>query len=259
LTVVSGMAWGIDRQAHQAALEGAGGTVAVLGTGLDQIYPRDNEDLHVELAARGLMLTEYAPETRPKGENFPRRNRIISGLSLGVLLVEAPLRSGGRITTRLALEQGREVYVVAGPEGRSTFAGCRELMEQGARAVTSAGEIILDLAPLLHEEINARESVLKNRRQTVDAGALMDLADTTPAWTEKKNESRASPLVLNDEERAVIEAISIGAGQGVHIDVLGRNLGWSADKTSRTLLTLEVRGLVTQLPGMCYTANQRHV
>ena len=256
LTVVSGMAWGIDRQAQLAALEGPGSSVAVLGTGIDVIYPRENKDLYKKLAARGLLLTEYPPETRPVGANFPRRNRIISGMSLGVLLVEAPLRSGGRITTSQALEQGREVYVVAGPDGRSTFAGCRELMEQGARSVTTAGEIILDLAPLLREELKSREK--KSAAAGVqDAGSLIDAAMSPEV--EKKSVPAPPQADLSDEEKAVISALDSDAGDGVHIDALGRSLGWPADKTSRTLLDLEIRGLVFQLPGMCYTANRDHV
>lgn len=258
LTVVSGMAWGIDRQAHMAALEGPGSSVAILGTGLDLIYPYENRDLYKKLQTQGLLLTEYPPETKPMGANFPRRNRIISGMSLGVLLVEAPLRSGGRITTSQALEQGREVYVVAGPDGRSTFAGCRELMEQGAQAVTSGGEIILDLAPLLREEIQSRGAKDGESREIVDAGSLLDEADLQETGMDEEI-LRPAPPELSGEERELFDALSKGDGEGMHIDVLGRRLGWSAGKISRTLLDLEIRGLIIQLPGMCYMAKQDYV
>jgi len=250
LTVVSGMAWGIDRQAHLAAMEQPGGSIGVLGTGLDRIYPPENKDVYRQLSAEGLLLTEYAPATKPIGANFPRRNRIISGMCLGVLLVEAPLKSGGRITTSLALEQNREVYVVAGPEGRETFAGCRDLMEQGARAVTSAGEIILDLAPLLREAIKASTPL----ESVIDAGSLLDLhRDGLKPGSEKAGSLKD----LSEEERAVMQIIKQDAAsslEGVHIDALGRNLGWEPGRVSEVLLGLEIQGIVVQLPGMRYSA-----
>lgn len=254
LTVVSGMAWGIDRQAHLASLEGPGSSIGVLGTGLDQIYPPENKDVYLDLSSKGLVLTEYAPGTRPIGSNFPRRNRIISGISLGVLLVEAPLKSGGRITTSQALDQNREVYVVAGPEGRETFAGCRELMDQGARAVTSAGEIILDLAPLLREEIRARGFSIG----AVDAEQLLYLDAEPPLphnSTAPEPDPRPLPADLSGDELTVIRAINENADasvEGVHIDVLGRALGWTSGKVSHVLLSLEIQGFVIQLPGMRY-------
>ena len=163
VTVVSGMAWGIDRQAHLSGLSGPGSSVAVLGTGLDRIYPSGNADLYHRLCAEGLVVTEFAPGTKPEGRNFPFRNRIVSGLSLGVVVVEAAKRSGSRITARLGLEQGREVYAVPGSGSGASFEGCDELMEQGARSVTSAGEVILDLAELIKADARrmraAREAV----------------------------------------------------------------------------------------------------
>lgn len=149
VTVVSGMAWGIDRQAHLAGLSGAGSSIAVLGTGLDRVYPPENSDLYARLCESGLVVTEFPPGTAPEARNFPYRNRIVSGLSLGVVVVEAAMKSGSRITARLALEQGRDVYAVQGPERSATFEGCNDLLEQGARAVSSAGEVILDLAALI--------------------------------------------------------------------------------------------------------------
>lgn len=149
ITVVSGMAWGIDRQAHLAGLSGAGSSIAVLGTGLDRVYPPENTDLFAQLRESGLVVTEFPPGTTPEAHNFPYRNRIVSGLALGVVVVEAAMKSGSRITARLGLEQDREVYAVQGPEGSPSFEGCNDLLEQGARAVSSAGEVILDLAALI--------------------------------------------------------------------------------------------------------------
>ncbi len=149
LTIVSGMARGIDRAAHRAAMSLPGGTIAVLGTGIDVIYPAGNADLYGELCARGLVLSEYAPGTRPDAFNFPKRNRIISGLSLGVLVIEAAPRSGSLITARYALEQNRAVYAVGGNIGETGSEGCQELIRQGAQPVFSHLDILHDLQPLL--------------------------------------------------------------------------------------------------------------
>ena len=149
LTIVSGMAVGIDRAAHKAAIALPGGTIAVLGTGIDVIYPASNADLYNELCAKGLILSEYAPGARPEPFNFPTRNRIISGLSLGVLVIEAAPRSGSLITARYALEQNRTVYAVGGNIGETGSGGCQELIRQGALPVFSHLDILRDLQPLL--------------------------------------------------------------------------------------------------------------
>ena len=131
ITVVSGMAWGIDKAAHEAALGRTGSSIAVLGTGIDVPYPRANTRLYDRMAAKGLLVSEFAPGTPALRENFPVRNRIISGLSLGVVVVEAASRSGTLITSRLALEQGREVYAVPGAALSGQSLGCQELVRQG--------------------------------------------------------------------------------------------------------------------------------
>lgn len=168
VTVVSGMAKGIDRQAHLSGLSGPGSSIAVLGTGLDLIYPSSNADLYHRLCGEGLILTEFAPGIEPLPQHFPYRNRIVSGLSLGVIVVEAAKRSGSRITARLGLEQGREVYAVPPPGEGDVSEGCDELVEQGARSVTSAGEVILDLATL----IKADAQRLKQARAAVPPSQL---------------------------------------------------------------------------------------
>lgn len=155
VTVVSGLARGIDRQAHEAALGALGGTIGVLGTGIDVVYPPDNADMHARIETAGLLVSEYAPGTLPLPAHFPVRNRIISGLSVGVLVVEAAARSGSLITARLALEQGREVYAVPGPATAQYTCGCRDLIGQGARAVQVADDMLADLAPLLGMELAA--------------------------------------------------------------------------------------------------------
>lgn len=155
VTVVSGLARGIDREAHVAALEEVGSTIGVLGTGIDVVYPPEHADVFARMEATGLLISEYAPGTLPLPAHFPVRNRIISGLSVGVLVVEAAARSGSLITARLALEQGREVYAVPGPATAQYTCGCRGLLEQGARAVTTAEDMLSDLAPVLGMELAA--------------------------------------------------------------------------------------------------------
>ena len=128
VVVVSGMARGIDAAAHQGALEADGGTIAVLGTGIDVVYPLENEKLYNKLVQNGLVLTEYPFHTKPQATNFPRRNRIVSGLSKGVLVIEAGVRSGSLITAHQALEQGRDVYAVPGAPYDGRASGCNKLL-----------------------------------------------------------------------------------------------------------------------------------
>ena len=149
IAIVSGMALGIDRVAHEAALERVGRSIGVLGTGIDMLYPVGNMTVFDEMERRGLLISEFAPGTLPHAGNFPIRNRIISGLSLGVLVVEAAQRSGSLITARLALEQNREVYAVPGPALDAHCLGCQDLVRQGAHAVFSAEDVLRDLAEQL--------------------------------------------------------------------------------------------------------------
>lgn len=149
IAIVSGMALGIDRVAHEAALARVGRSIGVLGTGIDMLYPVGNMTVFDEMERRGLLISEFAPGTLPHAGNFPIRNRIISGLSLGVLVVEAAQRSGSLITARLALEQNREVYAVPGPALDAHCLGCQDLVRQGAHAVFSAEDVLRDLAEQL--------------------------------------------------------------------------------------------------------------
>jgi DNA processing protein len=142
ITVISGLALGIDRQAHLGGLSGIGGSIAVLGCGLDVDYPYGNHDVRRALDTRGLVVTEFGPGVTPRAGNFPFRNRIISALSLGVLVAEAAHNSGSLITARLAGEQGREVFALPGPLGQPTFTGCHRLIKQGAALVESAEDIV---------------------------------------------------------------------------------------------------------------------
>lgn len=160
IVVISGLAGGVDSVAHATALELPGSTIAVLGTGLDVPYPRTNTQLYARVAEQGLLVSEFAPGTQPEPRNFPIRNRIISGLSVGVLVVEASVRSGSLITARLALEQNRAVYAVGGDVGDPRSEGCQELIRKGAQPVFCAGDMLSDLRAVLLARRDARLSIL---------------------------------------------------------------------------------------------------
>ncbi len=241
VTVVSGMAWGIDREAHLAALEGVGSSIAVLGTGPDIIYPKDNRDVWQLLAEKGLILSEYGPGSKPTPHHFPHRNRIIAGLSLGVAVAEAGVRSGALITARLAMEFGREVYAVPGPMNAASQAGCHRLIREGAKLVDSAWDILEDLAPLLHAKGVSEDFFGKG-------------APVSTTQTKEKRQAasaRPKPEIPNGDEGVLMTAFS--EGKKMHIDALGRAVGWEMGRVSSVLLLLEMRGLVRQWPGMVYS------
>lgn len=250
VTVVSGLAAGIDRQAHQSALTGIGGSIAVLGAGLDIHYPPENEDLRRVLEAKGLVLTEFGPGTRPEARNFPFRNRIISGLSLGVLVAEAAARSGSLITARLASEQGREVFALPGPLGQPTFAGCHKLIKQGAALVESAEDIIRTLRFQFAAELAAVPSALPTQHPLPEA-VRPTPQRLVPTPLAQQQPQRPLPENLTDEERTLLSLLS--ADGKLHIDALIQSLGADCAAVSRRLLVLEMQGLVRQWPGMYYS------
>jgi len=258
ITVVSGLAAGIDRQAHQSALGGLGSSIAVLGAGLDIHYPPENEDLRRALEAKGLVVSEFGPGTRPEARNFPFRNRIISGLSLGVLVAEAAARSGSLITARLATEQGREVFALPGPLGQPTFAGCHKLIKQGAALVEGAEDIIRSLRYQFAAELAAVPASLPAQEKTAPAPrpvirpvaqrlATAAQAQPTPAAAAP----RELPETLTDDERTLLAALTTDGK--AHIDSLIQALGIDSAAVSRRLLVLEMQGLVRQWPGMYYS------
>ena len=151
--VVSGMASGIDSVCHRGALDALGHTIAVLGCGIDVVYPKQNANLMEEIAAQGTVITEYAPGTPPSGYNFPKRNRIISGLSLGTLVVEADVKSGAMITANYAKEQGRDIFAMPGNVGEMNSLGTNHLIKQGARMVTGALDILKEYELLFPQKI----------------------------------------------------------------------------------------------------------
>ncbi len=160
VTVVSGLARGVDRVAHQAALDAGGRTIAVLGSGVDRIYPPEHRNLAQRIAEQGAIVSDYLPDTPPDGVNFPLRNRIISGLSLGVVVVEAPDRSGALITVDFAADHGRDVFAVPGPANAANSSGCNRLIRDGARLVRSAEDILDDLQIMQKREVAAAQQAL---------------------------------------------------------------------------------------------------
>ena len=252
ITVVSGLAIGIDCQAHTAALLHPGSTVAVLGTGIDVAYPKSNAGLLARIASGGLVLTEFMPSSPPDARNFPIRNRLISGLSLGVLIVEATRRSGSLITARCALEQNREVYAIPGPVFAELSTGCQDLVRQGARAVFSAEDILRDLAPQLR-----------------DYGGQTPVPKTAaPAWpqnapkraTARPTDGSAAPHASfpadpetpeGDAGRVVLALREKGP---CHIDELARHVDLPVARISSLLVRLELQALARRLPGMRYSA-----
>ncbi|WP_243545874.1 DNA-processing protein DprA [Pseudodesulfovibrio tunisiensis] len=266
ITVVSGMALGIDRQAHVGGLSGVGSSIAVMGTGLDVLYPMKNKDLRERLGRKGLVVTEFGPGVKAESSHFPLRNRIISGLSLGVLVAEAGERSGSLITARLAADQGREVFALPGPIGQSTFAGCHKLIKQGATLVESADDILCSLSyacphalqPLSKpgserpspERFAASESCV--RQEPGGSATVSEEAASDSSWAIGMRQRTL--FGVTDEEKELLGLLD-ETGR-MHIDTLGRTLGWTSSRVSRVLLVLEMRGIVQQLPGMWYIAKE---
>ncbi|HHZ19870.1 MAG TPA: DNA-protecting protein DprA [Firmicutes bacterium] len=216
ITVVSGLARGIDTAAHWGAVRGGGRTIAVLGSGLDELYPPENRSLGEEIQKNGLLISEFPLGTKPVAGNFPSRNRIISGLSLGVLVVEAAKDSGSLITANLALEQGREVFAVPGPIYSMVSKGANRLIQQGAHLVQDVGDI---LNALQLTKITAEQLAAVRREQLAPA-----------------------------EER--ILAV-LGEGPR-HIDLVIRDSGLPASEVASTLVTLELKGLIRSGAGRTY-------
>ncbi|MEX5213086.1 MAG: DNA-processing protein DprA [Nitrospiraceae bacterium] len=220
-TIVSGLARGIDAAAHRGALAAGGRTIAVLGCGIDHTYPPEHEKLRRQIEMHGAVLSELAMGAPPHSYHFPRRNRIISGLSLGVLVTEAALDSGSLITARLAGEQGREVFALPGSVRAETSRGPHRLIKDGAKLVETAQDVIEELLPQLDEQMRRRLAV----RRDAPAKAV-------------------SPL--SADESRVIAALS---ADPVHIDELTFRIQLGPAAVSAALLSLEMKGLVEQLPG----------
>ena len=224
-TVVSGMARGIDGSAHESALQSGGRTIAVLGSGVERAYPAEHETLYRRIGENGAVLSELPIGTRPLAFNFPARNRLISGLSLGVVVVEATEKSGSLITATLAVEQGREVFAVPGEVGSSRSRGAHRLIRQGAKLVESVDDIIEEIAP--------------------------QLLDRTGSATQRA--PRVLPQNAGDATRTIFALLQENTLQ---VDQVIERTGMSAAQVLETLLDLELQGLLRQLPGKIYRAER---
>ena len=229
LTITSGMASGIDSFAHSAALKAGGLTVAVTGTGLDRTYPASAKDLAARIRKQGALVSEFPPGTQPKRSHFPSRNRIISGLSLGVLVIEAGLNSGTLITARMAGNQGRDVFALPGSIHSPMAKGCHRLIREGARLVENISQIMEELAPLAGQLAGELKSQLAKPEQ------------------EQLEKSSREPQLKDDPEyRLLWSYLSFDPKP---IDSIITQSGLTARAVSAMLLMLELRGSVEAHPG----------
>lgn len=227
LNVVSGLALGVDAAAHTSALEAGGITVAVLGCGLDVPYPRRNLALAQRIASRGVVVSEYPLGTQPEAFRFPARNRIISGLALGVVVVEAAKRSGSLITARFAMDEGREVFAIPGRVDSAASAGAHSLLQQGAKLVYKLDDILVELS-----------AHLKDFRPA-----------SCQAGNAKGDVVAVSGVELTPEERSLMKILEPYPS---HIDTIIDRAGAKAAKVQEILLMLELKGVVESLPGSQY-------
>jgi DNA processing protein len=228
LSIVSGMARGIDSAAHAAALDAGGTTVGVLGQGIDRVYPPENEALFARVRERGLLLTELAPGEEPNAGNFPRRNRLIAALSLGVLVVEMGEKSGAQHTVSYALEQGKDVFAVPGPIGSPQSAGTNQLLKEGASLVTSAADILEELRGGMH---------------------AFAPASSGPASPANPDVPPPPPADLAPDEARVYAALTPEARP---VDDIAAASGLAPSNVLAALLGLELREMAESLPGKQY-------
>ena len=217
-TIVSGLARGIDSAAHRGALEAGGRTIAVLGSGLLSIYPPENESLAKEIMNNGAVISEHAPLQPPKSGSFPQRNRLITGLSLGLVVVEAATRSGALISARLAMEQGREVFAVPGNIDSRGSRGCHQLIRDGAKLVESVDDVLEEFGPLVESTPRADGSTVRHPAE----------------------------LQLNEQEQSVLQAIDVDP---TSIDDVVMKSRLPVHRVLATVSVLEVRRLVRRISG----------
>ncbi|WP_418790262.1 DNA-processing protein DprA [Phosphitispora sp. TUW77] len=224
LGIVSGMARGIDSAAHRGALDSGGVTIAVLGCGVDVVYPRENRNIMEEIIEKGAVISEFPPGTSPVAGNFPQRNRLISGLSCGVLVIEAAEKSGSLITVNFALEQGREVFAVPGQVTNKLNRGCHQLIRQGACLVENAGDILEELGLIGTDKTLPKHDICCIRGN----------------------------IYLTDEEKRVYNIIS---DDPISSETIICKTGIRPSDVISMLLVMELKGLVKQLPGQRYVRN----
>jgi len=229
LAITSGLALGIDSASHRGALDAGGITIAVCGCGLDRVYPARQESLAESIVETGALVSEFQPGTPPSRKNFPQRNRIVSGLSVGTLVVEAARASGSLITARHAAEQGREVFAVPGSIHSPQSRGCHQLIRQGAKLVESAADIFEELGALV--------------------GAL--------AETGERDDTQTTATPVAEQDHSHQQLLSTLGEETLPIDTLAERSGLTAREVSSMLLILELQGLVQTAPGGRYCKTMR--
>lgn len=235
LCITSGLAVGVDSAAHRGALAANGLTIAVTGTGLDRVYPASNRELAHQIAAQGALVSEFPLGTGVRRANFPRRNRVLSGLSVGTLVVEATVRSGSLITARLAMEQGREVLAIPGSIHNPLARGCHRLLRDGAKLVETAEDVLEELGPLAQLALNARPG-------GAGQGPLREAA--IPAA-----DAPAAELEDDADYSVLLDAMGYDPAP---VDQLVERSGLTAEAVSSMLLILELNGSIEAMPGGLY-------
>jgi len=252
ITVVSGGAVGIDASAHRGAMSGGGRTLAFLGCGLDVDYPRDNRHLFEQIIAQGALISENPLGAQPEAWRFPARNRLISAMSLGVLVIEAPRKSGALITARFAADQGRPVLAVPGNIDRPSSEGCNDLLKDGATLVTEIADILqaVDLLPVAAPTVQQGVLDLRERRPSLETSPSLDEAPTRAAKTAKPDPALSAVLKsLSPIRQQLMEALTQSPQ---HIDQISQRAGITATEAGIEMIFLELDGLVRRLPGNTY-------
>jgi DNA processing protein len=259
VTVISGLAKGIDTLAHRGALEAGGRTIAVMGNGLSIVYPATNSNLAEKIEASGALVSEFPMAARPKSRNFPRRNRIISGLTLGTVVVEASNRSGALITARLAAEQNREVFAVPGEIFSELSAGTHKLINDGAKLINTVDDLLNELSPYVLNQIQSQASpgLAPDMEAEPPQASPVEKGDTKLVSTQASSEARQPvstppPPDLTPDEKTIFDAIEVPSS---HIDTIVRATQLPIGQISSVLLMLELKGVVQQLPGKQFTKN----
>ena len=251
VTVISGLARGIDTSAHRGALEAGGRTIAVMGNGLSVVYPATNSDLAEKIEASGALISEFPMAAKPMPRNFPRRNRIISGLTLGTVVVEASNRSGALITARLAAEQNREVFAVPGEIFSELSTGTHRLINDGAKLINTVDDLLNELPPYVLNQIQSQASPGPDMETVPTQASSVEKSDTKSVRPQPTPEARQPlstppPPDLTPDEKTIFEAIEVPSS---HIDTIVRTTQLPISQVSSVLLMLELKGVVQQLPG----------
>lgn len=253
ITVISGMALGIDSCAHTGALKGIGKSIGILGTGINIHYPLANRDLYGQMAREGLLLSEFEPGTPPGNRNFPIRNRLISGISLGVIVVEAAEKSGSLITAKLALEQNREVFAIPGQPLSNESPGCQNLIREGAHPVFSFPDILENLSDSLraYQNIITGQMVPQPKINYAIDCSLQAQKPQKPAPGPILDTQVTEKVVSKDNSAKILEII--GSHENMQVEELARLAEMSAQELNPILIIMEIQGKIKRLSGANYT------